>query len=357
MKFDRLVPAASWLRGAIAFSLLALFLVPGCADDYAPTEPEGTFTQVDGVTPLSVAPDFCPNLPDFPVVAYQNQVGANSLFDVRFWGVGEGYDVEDNWRTGAVYRGWCVEDYPIPNVQDPDRVTLYCTYDDALPGNLADEILINELNYLLNNKTSTDLWDVQVAIWLLLGYETPSKPVTPAAIAMRDDALANGGGFVPGPDQVIAAFLYTGDGGIGPEGFQETIIELRSRGEEEPGGDACTPGYWKTHFSRWPAPYLPTDDFDATFGTDYFDGGMNLGDATWARGGGLNKLARHGTSALLNAVHMDVEYPYTIAEVIEMVRNGDADTLADTNDELDCPLGGTPADPKPKVESRGGKKK
>lgn len=340
MKFDRIAPAA-WVRGMVALALVAVFLVPGCSDDYvAPTEPDASFSAVEGGVPMSLAPDFCPTLPDFPVVVIHNQVGATTLFDIWFWGIGSGYDVAD-----GTYPGWCIEDYPIPNVRDPGRVTMYCSYDDALPGNLADELLINELNYLLNHKNG-DLWDVQVAIWLLLGYETPSKPVTPAAIAMKDDALANGANFVPGPGDLVAIILYSGDGGIGPEGFQETIIELRLPGEPPSGGEACTPGYWKTHFDRWPEGYLPSDDFDTVFGTDYFDPDITLGQATWARGGGLNKLARHGTAALLNAAIMDVEYPYTVAEVIEMVRNGDADTLAMTNDDLECPLEGTPADPK-----------
>jgi hypothetical protein len=343
MRTKRPAPAASWLRGAAILSLFALFLVAGCSNDQAPTEPEGTFTQVGDATPLRIAPDFCPDLPDYPVVVSHLQPADNSLFDLWFWGVGTGYAIEDNWRSGALYRGWCVEDYPIPNVQDPGTVMLYCSYDDALPGNLAEEIPINELNYLLNHKAGTPE-EVQVAIWLLLGYETPSKPITPAAVAMKDDAVANGGDFVPGPAEAIAIFLYTGDGGIiGPEGLQETILELRR--PDEPGGDACTPGYWKTHFDRWPDGYSPDDDFDATFGTDYFDPDVTLGEATWARGGGVNRLARHGTAALLNAAHMGVEYPYTVAEVIAMVQAGDANTLAFANEDLECPLEGTPATP------------
>ena len=340
MRFHRPLRALRGFRGAFAMSLLALFVVAGCSNDQNPTEPGAAFTQMDGVAPLSVAPDFCPSLPDYPVVVMHNQYGENHLFSVWFWGIGSGFDVQDGF-----YDGWCIEDYPIPNVQDPGRVTLYCSYDDALPGNLASEIPVNELNYLLNNKAGDDFWDVQVAIWLLLGYETPSKPITPAAIAMKDDALANGGDFVPGPGDLIAIILYSGDGGISPEGFQETIIELRL--PEAPGGsEACTPGYWRTHFDRWPDGYSPDDDFDATFGTDYFDPDITLGDAIWARGGQENRLARHGTAALLNAASMGVEYPYTVAEVIEMVRAGDSDTLADTNDELECPLEGSPANPR-----------
>lgn len=339
MKFNGSAHAARGLRGAVFFSLLALFLVPGCSDDMAPTEPGAEFVQVADNAPLRLAPDFCPNLPEHPVVVIHNQPGTASLFNIWFWGIGSGYDVAD-----GTYPGWCIEDYPIPNVRDPGRVTMYCSYDDALPGNLQDEIPVPELNYLLNHQNGT--WEeVQVAMWLLLGYETPSKPITPAAVAMKDAALANGGDFIPGPGQLIAIILYTGDGGIGPEGFQETIIQVKIPGEPGGGDEACTPGYWKTHFDRW-EEYSPNHDFDTVFGTDYFDEDITLGEAAWAKGGGVNKLARHGTAALLNAVHMGVEYPYTEAEVIEMVRDGDANTLADTNDEFECPLGGTPARPR-----------
>ena len=349
MKQERLASTPAWRRGALLLAAMALLIpvIQGCSNDTDVTgsKTDSMFSPTDEVISLGVAPDFCPNLPPDPVVVIHTQPGATSLFDIWFWGTGVGYDIE----TNDTLPGWCIEDVPLPNVQDPGRVTLYCSYDDALPGNLGD-LPIDQINYMLNNRIGEPM-EVQVAIWLLLGYSEPSKPATENSYAMLEDALANGAGFVPGPGELVAIMLYTGDGGIGPEGYQETIVEMRIPGE--PGGDACTPGYWKTHFDRWPEGYDPFDDFDTVFGTDYFDSGLNLGDATWSGGGGLDKLARHGTSALLNAAHGDVEYPYTTAEVIDMVRAGDADTLADTNDadELDCPLGGSSADPGARFES------
>lgn len=103
-------------------------------------------------------------------------------------------------------------------------------------------------------------------------------------------------------------------------------------------GEGCTPGYWKTkqHQDEW-AVYDQVNDFDTTFGTDLFDPDITLFQAVWAKGGGVNKLARHGTAALLSAAHPDVGYPLTVAEVIEAVQAGDADTLAAAN-ELGCPI-------------------
>lgn len=344
MKATRFAPSPAWRRGALFFALIAMMLpvFTGCSSDFdQPTEPEQGLSLSGDMPSMNLAPDFCPTLPDFPVVVIHTQTGTSpTLFDIWFWGIGDGYDV----ATDDTLPGWCVEDFPLPNVRDPGRVTMYCSYDDALPGNLSSMIPVPELNYLLNHRYGT--WqEIQAAIWLLLGYSEPSIPATANSVAMYEDALANGGDFVPGPGDLIAIFLYTGDGGISADGtYQETIIELRLPGDDT-GSGACTPGYWRTHFDRWPEPYMPSDDFDTTFGTDYFDADMTLGQAAWARGGGLYRLARHGTAALLNAAHGDVDYPYTVAEVIAMVQAGEADMLADANEEFDCPLGGTPADP------------
>ena len=110
--------------------------------------------------------------------------------------------------------------------------------------------------------------------------------------------------------------------------------------EPPPDGDGCTPGFWRQpqHMDSWVATgYSPADDFDTVFGTGYFDPDITLGDAIWAQGGGLKKLARHGTAGLLSAAHPDVGYPLTVAEVIAAVQAGDAKTLADYN-ELGCPI-------------------
>jgi hypothetical protein len=126
------------------------------------------------------------------------------------------------------------------------------------------------------------------------------------------------------------------------------------------GDQGCTPGYWRNHADRW-AGVSPTDDFDSTFGVDLFTPDVSLGWAIWAGGGGANALARHATAALLNAHGgvpngdgSTVSYPYSAAEVIQLVQDAAADDsveavkdlLAAAN-ELGCPLSGTRADPVP----------
>ncbi|MDH5515768.1 MAG: hypothetical protein OEY45_11480 [Gammaproteobacteria bacterium] len=105
-----------------------------------------------------------------------------------------------------------------------------------------------------------------------------------------------------------------------------------------PGGEGCTPGYWKNHLEDWPATgYSPGDDFDTTFGVDLFSPDITLEAAVNAKGGGVKKLARHGTAALLSAAHPDVGYPFTEAEVIALVQAGDVDPLVAAN-ELGCEI-------------------
>lgn len=102
------------------------------------------------------------------------------------------------------------------------------------------------------------------------------------------------------------------------------------------GGQGCTPGYWKNHLEDWPPTgYSPADIFNAVFGVSYFGSSYDLGDAINQGGGGVRRLARHGTAALLNAAHPNVNYPYSVAQVIAWVRAGVADPLAQAN-ELGC---------------------
>jgi hypothetical protein len=43
-------------------------------------------------------------------------------------------------------------------------------------------------------------------------------------------------------------------------------------------------------------------------------------------------MARHGTAALLNALHPDVNYPLSPAEVIAAVQSGNVDQLIEFNE-------------------------
>ena len=103
--------------------------------------------------------------------------------------------------------------------------------------------------------------------------------------------------------------------------------------------EGCTPGYWKQdqHFDSWNAPYDPADDFDATFGVDFFTPDISLLDALNLTGGngGLKQLARAAVAALLNAA--EGFYPMTEAEVIAAVAGASPPTYESGKKNLATP--------------------
>lgn len=129
------------------------------------------------------------------------------------------------------------------------------------------------------------------------------------------------------PQECPSKNTVTATGGHGPYTLTATAEATCDCGY----GQGCTPGFWRNHIDAW-VGYNPGDDFDTTFGVDLFDPNITLEQAIWAKGGGVKKLARHGTAALLSAAHPDVAYPLTEAEVIAAVQAGDAETLANYND-------------------------
>ncbi len=142
-----------------------------------------------------------------------NQGVLGGTIDITLSGVGAGYDV----GNGA-YVGWCIED----NFQDDfDGSVILYDSTGPLPANLAGPW--DKVNYLLNHKNGTKE-EVQAAIWMLTGGNSFTFPVTPAAQAMYNDAVANGSGFVPGPGQIVAVLIYAD--GFGSHGYQDTMIEV-----------------------------------------------------------------------------------------------------------------------------------
>ena len=87
-------------------------------------------------------------------------------------------------------------------------------------------------------------------------------------------------------------------------------------GNDLPGGEGCTPGYWRTsqHFDDWTAPYTPSTLFGSVF-ADAFPG-MTLLEVLQLGGDGLNALGRHAVAALLNAASPEVDYDMTASDVI-----------------------------------------
>jgi hypothetical protein len=143
-----------------------------------------------------------------------------------------------------------------------------------------------------------------------------------------------------------------------PVGFPNDITATATESiavNQPPGGEGCTPGFWKQdqHFDSW-VGFAPDDSFEAVFGVDVTlrSGGQGtiedptLLDALNATGGGVNALARHAVAALLNASSPDVDSDFTTAQVIALVQaalgpggdiEGTKNLLAASN-EAGCPL-------------------
>jgi hypothetical protein len=136
-------------------------------------------------------------------------------------------------------------------------------------------------------------------------------------------------------------------GNIGP-GHDFDIFCLTPPPPPPPDGDeGCTPGYWgrDQHLDSWVATgYAPGDSFSTVFGVTA-TGNPTLLQAVNTGGGGESALLRHATAALLNAASPDVDYPYSVSEVISMVQqayaSGDFESTKDlfeAANEAGCPL-------------------
>ena len=73
----------------------------------------------------------------------------------------------------------------------------------------------------------------------------------------------------------------------------------------------CTPEFWRENLNLWKVLDVDyTDDFDETFGSDYFEPNITLEEAINLEGPGLNHLARSGVTAYLDSIvnpYADVE--------------------------------------------------
>jgi hypothetical protein len=145
-------------------------------------------------------------------------------------GVPAGYDVAN---SPPSYVAWCTE--------FDAWIEAGPSYPVTLLSSLGISSTWNKVNYLLNNIIGDKDLDVQVALWLLLGYtqteidERYSGEYTGDALDMFDDANDNGDCFSPSCGEIVAVICETeGD-------TQDLIIELTIPCRE-PG---YTPGFWK----------------------------------------------------------------------------------------------------------------
>ncbi len=272
--------------------------------------------------------------------------GTESYFLTTLSGVPVGEDI-----SNGVYLGWCM-DVDVSMPRDVSHVvTLYSSL--SPPTELSGEAW-DMVNYILNHKQGGRM-DIQAALWYFVKmnpigspwgyYENPAYGYPPSAAtqAMVADALANGAGFVPGPEDVLAIIC------VPTTLIQTSIIEY----EIPPEGDqGLTPGFWKNHPELW-AGFSTGQYFNDVFGVSITinagkkdeNSNPTLLEALAAKGG-VNEtkgvydaLARHAVAAILNAAHPNVYYPISISmiilEVQNAITNGDLTDAEPLKDQLE----------------------
>jgi len=156
------------------------------------------------------------NLPS-TIVWIEVSNGTESYFSTVLSDVPSGYDV-----ANGAYVGWCV-DRTADMERSPTKhaVTLYSSTSPL--GELASEKW-DMVNYILNHKQGTRE-DIQQAIWYFINMVGNYTPTSPIAIAIVNDAIANGNGFVPSNGQIVAVICYPE--ALLPDGpVQISIIEI-----------------------------------------------------------------------------------------------------------------------------------
>lgn len=99
-------------------------------------------------------------------------------------------------------------------------------------------------------------------------------------------------------------------------------------GTPPPGGEGCTPGYWKVpqHHDSWvPTGYTTNQLISTVFSSSNYGGSTLLQALGFNGGTGLpgaeRILLRAAVAALLNAGHPDVDYSWTISDLVDAVND------------------------------------
>jgi hypothetical protein len=92
------------------------------------------------------------------------------------------------------------------------------------------------------------------------------------------------------------------------------LVSIQSFTHEKIVVYGCSPEFWENNLELWENLGVDyNDDFDETFGKDYFDPDITLQQAISKEGVGMNRLASSGTAAYLNAL-VDPEIDETVVK-------------------------------------------
>jgi len=151
--------------------------------------------------------------------------GTESYFVITLSGIPAGEEISD-----GDFLGWCVDRNHVMPREEDLPVVLYSSLNppESLMGLEWDKV-----NYLLNNKDSYSVDDIQHAIWHFTGWWYYEN-LQPSVQAIVDEVNTNGDGYVPGPGDVLAVIC------VPDTEAQMAIVEL-----SPPRCPGFTPGFWK----------------------------------------------------------------------------------------------------------------
>ena len=138
--------------------------------------------------------------------------GTTSYFRTQLFNVPAGFEV-----ANGNYTGWCSDSAHTINTNTAYQATLYSTYDISLPTHLYHQNW-SKVNYILNHKVGTDWHQVEYAILYILNFG--NQGLNSNGWTMVNNAIANGGGYVPDCGNIIAIIAD-----VSPT-IQRTIFEL-----------------------------------------------------------------------------------------------------------------------------------
>jgi hypothetical protein len=135
-----------------------------------------------------------------------------------------------------------------------------------------------------------------------------------------------------------------GDGFTGTQ-FASTPVDLPT--DCTPGGEGCTPGFWKNHTEEWEA-YSPNQSVTSVFSAAGAYGSLGTQSLLTALAGGggsgvtggVKILLRAAVAGILNATDGDIDYPTSAADLIADVNaalaSGDRATMLSLATDIDA---------------------
>jgi len=144
--------------------------------------------------------------------------GTETFFVTHLSNIPSGYDV-----ANGTYPSWCV-DRTAKMALSPaiHEIVLYSSTNP--PGKLAGQRW-DMVNYILNHKQG-EVADIQEAIWCFINMAGNYSPSSVTAMAIVNDALANGNGFIPQIGELMAVICVPVILLPEPVFVQISIIEL-----------------------------------------------------------------------------------------------------------------------------------